>query len=139
VQLLNDKSNLETFHEPCSHRERRPGTPRFLPSRTVHIAYSVWPPAHGAWIEAQESTWGAYNSTLQQLVAHAWEVDISRVRLDSPREHDESMRYDFMIALPKTDSQSVIPELLRDAIQQQLEVDVTREDTDPPTIVIKPR
>ena len=44
-----------------------------------------------------------------------------------------------MIALPKTDNPNVIPELLRDAIQQQLEVDVTREATDPPTIVIKPR
>ena len=49
------------------------------------------------------------------------------------------MHYDFMIALPGTDSQSVIPELLREAIQQQLGVDVTREDSDPPTFVIRPR
>jgi ATP-dependent Clp protease ATP-binding subunit ClpA len=139
VQLLNDKSNLETFYEPGSHRDDRSSAPRFLPSRTVHIAYNTTSRGHDASIEEHESAWGAYNVTLRQIVAFAWEVDVAHVRLDSPREHDESMRYDFMIALPQTDGPDVIPGLLREAIQKQLDVDVTREDTDPLTIVVKPR
>ena len=138
VQLLNDKSILVRSDE-SGHRDRGLRTPRFLPSRTVHIAYSVASPGSGASIEYTESAWGAYNVTLQQIVAHAWDVDVLRVRIESPREHDESIRYDFMIALPQGDSQSVILELLRDAIQQQLGVDVTREDGEPSVVVIRPR
>lgn len=136
VQLLNDKSVLS---EESAPPDRPSVAPRFLPSRTVHIAYGVASPWRGARIEAQDSAWGAYSFTLRQIVAHAWDVDVSRVRLDSPREHDESMRYDFMIALPQIDGADVIPGLLREAIQKQLDVDVTREDGDPPTIVVTPR
>jgi hypothetical protein len=138
VNLLNDPSIRETSDEP-GHRDPRATAPRFLPSRTVHIAYSTAPPGNGPWFTPLEPVWGAYHFTLRQIVAFAWEVDVSGVRLDSPREHDESMRYDFMIALPKADSPSVIPELLRDAIRQQLDVDVTREDGDTPVVVIRPR
>ena len=136
VQLLNDKSVLS---EDSAPPVRHSVAPRFLPSHTVHIAYSVFSPRHSAWIEPADSVWGAYGFTLRQIVAHAWEVDVARVRLDSPSEYDESLRYDFMIALPQTESRGVIPELLRGAIQQQLDVDVTREDTDPPTIIVRPR
>jgi hypothetical protein len=138
VQLLNDPSIREWSDEPGTHRGHHPAAPRFLPSRTVHISYST-APGDGPWFTPLEPVWGAYHFTLRQIVAFAWEVDVSGVRLDSPREHDESMRYDFMIALPKDDSPSVIPELLRDAIRQQLDVDVTREDGDTPVVVIRPR
>jgi hypothetical protein len=137
VELLNDKSNLISADE-SGIRDYRSGTPRFLPSRTVHIAYNLASPHRGSWIEPLEAVWGAYGFTLRQIVAHAWDVDVSRVRLDSPRDNDETMRYDFMIALPTDDSRSVIPELLRAAIQQQLDVNVARADGDPPTIVVTP-
>jgi hypothetical protein len=138
VQLLNDKTTLVRADE-SGHRDYRSGTPRFLPSRTVHIAYSTARPGIGPWTTPLEPVWGAYHFTLRQIVAFAWEVTDVQVTLLSPREHDESMRYDFMIALPSTAGQSLIPELLRDAIQQQLGVTVTRQDGDPPTIVINPR
>jgi hypothetical protein len=138
VQLLNDKTILVRADEP-GPRDHRSGTPKFLRSRNVHVAYNVGSRGHDASIEETESGWGAYNVTLRQIVAHAWGVDDSRVRLDSPREYDESVRYDFMIALPEGDSHSLIPELLREAIRQQLGVDVTTADGTPPTIVITPR
>ena len=138
VNLLNDPSIRDASDEP-GHRDQRAMAPRFLPSRTVHIAYSTAPSGNTSFFTPLEPVWGAYHFTLRQIVAHAWEVDVSGVRLDSPREHDESTRYDFMIALPKAAGQDVIPELLRDAIQQQLGVDVTRDDGDPPTIVVRPR
>ena len=139
VALLNDASIRVSSDEP-HYGGYRQGPPRFLPSQTVHIAYSTTAPDDGPRVTPLEPVWGAYHVTLQQIVAYAWEVDVSRVRLDSPREHDESLRYDFMITLPKGESPaSVIPQLLREAIQQQLSVDVTREDGDPPTIVVTPR
>ena len=48
-------------------------------------------------------------------------------------------RYDFMIVLPHTDQAEMIPGLLREAIQEQLDVNVTREDGDPPTLTVRPR
>ena len=136
VLLLNDPSVRDASDEP-GHRDRTT-VPRFLPSRTVHIALSV-APGQGPWIEQQEPVWGAYHFTLRQIVAFAWEVDVSKVRLDSPRDHDEGMHYDFMIALPQAESRNVIPGLLREAIQKQLDVEVTREDGDPSVVVIRPR
>ena len=138
VVLLSDASIRVSSDEPYYDGYRH-SSPRFLPSQTVHIAYSTAAPDSGPHVTPLEPVWGAYHVTLRQIVAYAWDVGISGVRLDAPREHDESVRYDFMIALRKGDSPSVIPELLREAIQQQLDVDVTPEDGDPPVVVIRPR
>src|SRR5262245_26549232 len=138
VRLLNEKNPAGTMDE-SDLPHRRSTAPRFVPSRTVHIAYSrAWPDT-GPRVTSDESGWGAYHFSLRQIVAYAWGVDVSGVRLDSPREHDESSHYDFMISLPQGENEGAIPELLRDAIQGQLDVDVARESGEPPIIVITPR
>jgi len=146
VTLLNDPAVRSADGSEASYpRPAGRMLPHYLPSHSVHVAYSTAPPGNGPrvetyeWSETQEPVWGALHFTLRQIVALAWDVGVAQVRLDSPREHDESLRYDFMIALPKGDSRSVIPDLLRNAIQQQLDVDVTRDDSDPLVVVIRPR
>ena len=129
VQLLNEKTTLtvETTRADAT-------TPRFLPSLIVHIAYSTVP---SAGIEMSGTAWGAYGFTLAQIVAHAWETDEARVRIEAPAV--DVRCYDFMIVLPHTDQAEMIPRLLRESIQEQLEVNVTREDGDPPTLIVRPR
>lgn len=138
LQLLNEKTTLEPSSE-TGHRDYDRGAPRFVPSRTVHIAYSTASAASGRMIDTVGSVWVAHHFMLREIVAFAWEVDLAHVRLDSPREHDESTHYDFMIALPKGDHESVIPELLRDAIEQQLGVDVSRDEENPIFLIVKAR
>jgi ATP-dependent Clp protease ATP-binding subunit ClpA len=128
VQLLNEKDAHPTKRAP---RDSTP--PRFLPSLIVHIAYST---EQSAGIELTGTAWGAYGFTLAQIVAHAWGADEARVRIEAPAG---DVRYDFMIVLPPTDDAEMIPRLLREAIQEQLDVNVTREDGDPPAVIVRPR
>jgi ATP-dependent Clp protease ATP-binding subunit ClpA len=129
VQLLNDKNIAPT-------QTTRPDatTPRFVPSLIVHIAYST---VQSPGIETTGTAWGAYGFTLAQIVAHAWGADEAHVRIEAPAV--DVRRYDFMIVLPPSDSPEIIPGLLREAIQEQLDVSVTREDGDPPTLTVRPR
>jgi ATP-dependent Clp protease ATP-binding subunit ClpA len=108
-------------------------TPRFLPSLIVHIAYST---VRSPGIETTGTAWGAYGFTLAQIVAHAWGTDETRVRIEAPAV--DVPCYDFMIVLPRADQAEMIPRLLRESIQEQLDVNVS-EDGDPPTLTVRPR
>jgi hypothetical protein len=123
----------ETFTPADETTRADATTPRFVPSLIVHIAYST---ARSPGIETAGTAWGASGFTLAQIVAHAWGSDEAHVRIEAPVG---DRRYDFMIVLPPTDSPEIIPGLLREAIQEQLDVNVTREDGDPPTVIVRPR
>jgi hypothetical protein len=149
VQLLNEKtthdedeteteSAVRQFHGSAP-RPFPVFVPNFLPSEAVHIAYSNYSPDQEAWVHAAGHVWRAFGHTLLQIVAHAWGSDVSRVKLAAPRDHDLNTRYDFMIVLPATTGTDAIPRLLREAIERELDVEVTREDGDPPTLIIRPR
>src|SRR5688500_10003182 len=112
------------------------GLPNYLPSRVVHITYShpfisaVGVPA----MSALSRPWFALGKTLQQIVAFAWGSEESQVRL-AAEQLDGDARYDFTIVLPSTDSTEIIPRLLREAIERDFNVEVTREGGDPPTLI----
>lgn len=59
--------------------------------------------------------------------------------LDAPHIQDPQTRYDFLIVLPPVDGPERVPALLRESIQEQFGVDVTREDGNPPMLVVKSR
>ena len=148
VQLLNEegggKTHLDvTVEQETQHRNRplfNQTLPDYLPSRVVHIthAHSFYSPtaepamAHGA------HSWFALGRTVAQIVALAWGAEESRVELATERI-DGNARYDFTIALPSTDSPEIIPRLLREAIERDFNVEVVREEGDPPTLIIKSR
>jgi hypothetical protein len=69
------------------------------------------------------------------VVAHAWESHESLVDLNVP-DIDNRTRYDFTIVLPSDDSTGIVPELLRESIQRDFGVVVTREDGPPPRLVV---
>ena len=128
VTLLNDKNIV-----PNEPTRADATTPRFLPSLIVHIAYST---VRSPGIETTGTAWGAYGFTLAQIVAHAWGTDETRVRIEAPAV--DVPCYDFMIVLPRADQAEMIPRLLRESIQAQLDVNVS-EDGDPPTLTVRPR
>jgi hypothetical protein len=146
VQLLNDQlpdpeASETVVHQVAGSAPRRfpVFVPNFLPSQLVHIAFSNYSPDQEAWVHAAGQAWRAFGFTLAQIVAHAWGSDQAHVRLVSPRHQDEHARYDFMVALPTTDSPDIIPRLLRESIERDLQVEVTREDGDEPTLIVRPR
>jgi hypothetical protein len=116
------------------------GQPNYLPSRVVHITYSqpvisrVGVPA----MSAVSRPWFALGKTLQQIVAFAWGSEESRVRFGA-EQLDGNARYDFTIVLPLTDSPEIIPRLLREAIERDFNVEVTRDEGDPPTLIVTSR
>ena len=117
----------------------RPGratVPDFVPSLVVHIAYSDYTPAQAAWVQQAPPAWRGFGFTLAQIVAHAWQWDENRVKVASGLAPG---RYDFMIVLPAGETAAAIPGMLRDAIESQFGVNVTREDGDAPTLTIRPR
>jgi hypothetical protein len=109
--------------------------PDFVPSHAVHIAFSAYSPEQKRWIQAAGQAWRAYGFTLAQIVAHAWGSDEARVTLDVRIQNAET-RYDFMIVLPPVDGSERIPFLLRKSIEEQFDVDVVREDGNPPTLAV---
>jgi hypothetical protein len=116
------------------------GLPNYLPSRVVHITYSqpVISRVGVAAMSAVSRPWFALGKTLQQIVAFAWGSEESRVRLAAEQLEGDA-RYDFTIVLPSTDSREIIPRLLREAIERDFNVEVTREEGEPPTLIIKSR
>ena len=155
VQLLNEgrthadftatiEAEIEEHHPPVPMRDaaralRALVLPQYVPSRTVHISYSDSPPEQQPWIQHAGKAWRAFGFTLAQIVAQAWGSEESRVKLAAPRTHDERVRYDFTIVLPHDDDSDVVPRLLREAIERDLEVEVTRGDGDQATLIVRPR
>ncbi|MGH9240105.1 MAG: Clp protease N-terminal domain-containing protein [Vicinamibacterales bacterium] len=152
VRLLNEKpalagdaeedftTHIESVVEPVAVvRADAPAVPDFMPSHVVHIVFSRYSPAQERWIQHAGQAWRAYGFTLAQIVAHAWGSDEARVSLDAPHIQHADTRYDFWIVLPPVDGPERVPALLRESIQEQFGVDVTRADGDPPRLVVKSR
>ena len=137
VQLLNEKTTLTRDVKETPTPEETSGAtlPRFLPSLVVHIAHSTLTPAQSSRVDR---TWGAYGFTLRQIVAIAWDTQDSLVTLDHNLP-DQAARYDFVIVLPGTEREESIPALLREAVQQQFNVDITRDDGDPSRLTVRSR
>ena len=143
VVLLKDAPHDEA-DETMGRVQRMPAAwrlPNYLPSRIVHITYAqsfYSPTGEPAMAHDSGHTWFARGQKLTQIVASAWGSEESRVRLAA--EHlDGDARYDFTIVLPSTDSPEIIPRLLREAIERDFNVEVTREDGDPLALMIKSR
>ena len=113
--------------------------PDFVPSPVVHVVFSRYPPAQPKWIQHAGQAWRAFGFTLPQIVAHAWESDEALVTLEAPHIQDPQARYDFLLVLPAGDGPERIPALLRESIQEQFGVEVTREDGDLPALRVKSR
>ena len=150
VQLLNERpalggdpdtdfTNMEYTAEIVPVRADAPAVPDFMPSHVVHIAFSRYSPAQERWVQQAGQAWRAYGFTLAQIVAQAWGSDEARVSLDAPHLQNADTRYDFWIVLPPVDGPERVPALLRESIQEQFGVDVTRADGDPPRLVVKSR
>jgi hypothetical protein len=137
VLLVNDKTAPTDESDVTVAVLQQPphSWPHYFPSRVVHITFSDYPPGQEAWVQHAGATWRALGFTLKQIVAHAWESPESQVELDVP-DIDESTRYDFTIVLPPDDSPGILPELLRESIQRDFSVVVTREDGPPPRLVV---
>ena len=116
TQLLNENPT------PTAHA---PELPPYIPSRTVHITHSSVSPATDAWIQHAGMVWRGMGFDLAQIVAHAWNVPVASVMLVNPRSRGQRARYDFTIVLPREASDDEITALLREAVQTQLEVEVT--------------
>jgi ATP-dependent Clp protease ATP-binding subunit ClpA len=139
VTLLNEKTPATTHEEGGVEGETHyfthvpkgagsvPELPLYVPSRTVHITYSNLSPAIDAWIQHAGPVWRALGYSLSQIVAHAWNAGIDSVRLVNPRRRDQQARYDFTIVRPQEVNDDEITALLREAVQTQLEVQVTSE------------
>ena len=142
VQLLNGRTTSTGAEDVEETAAVTPipadSWPHYLPSRVVHITYSNYPPNQNPWIQPAGNTWRAIGLTLQQVVAHAWESEELLVDVDAP-DFDERTRYDFTIVLPSDDSPGIVTELLREAIQRDFSVDVTRHDGPPPRLIVKGR
>jgi len=140
VQLLNGKTMpMEDPEATVAVTQQPPHSwPHYFPSRVVHITFSDYPPSQEAWIQHAGTTWRALGFTLKHVVAHAWESHESFVDLDVP-DIDDRTRYDFTIVLPPDDSPGIVPELLRESIQRDFGVAVTREDGPPPRLVVTAR
>ena len=151
VQLLSDKKTTapgEAIAEqdasglPVHIRDGVspvPALPQYIPSRVVHITYSHLSPVDEPWIQYAGNTWRAFGHTLAQIVAYAWQVHDRFVKLVDARIDDERIRYDFTIVRSHEIGPEMITGLLRDAIQEQLAVDVTVEDGDIPTVSVRSR
>ena len=143
VVLLKEAPHVDDADEPTARVPRTAavgGLPNYLPSRVVHITYSQ-PFILRAGVPAMSAgsrPWFALGKTLTQIVAFAWGSEESRVRL-AAEQLDGNARYDFTIVLPSTDSQEIIPRLLREAIERDFNVEVTRQEGEPPTLIIKSR
>ena len=116
VKLLNENP------APTAHA---PELPPYIPSRTVHITHTSQSPATDAWIEHAGMVWRGMGFSLAQIVGHAWNVPVASVTLVNPRRGNQHTRYDFTIVLAQEMSDDEIAALLRDAVQTQLEVEVT--------------
>ena len=162
LQLHNEQGGIETDREEVerpsrhmpapivavkqlalptpAHAAFRHRLPDFLPSRVVHIthAHSFYSPTQGPAIAHGSQPWFALGRTLTQIVAFAWGSEESQVSL-AAEQLDFNARYDFTIVLPSADSPEIIPRLLREAIERDFNVEVSREDGDPPTLIIKSR
>jgi hypothetical protein len=140
VLLLNDKTVPKDDSEmPVAVTQPPPHSwPQYVPSRVVHITFSDYPPSQEAWIQHAGATWRALGFTLKHVVAHAWESHESLVDLNVP-DIDDRTRYDFTIVLPPDDSLGIVPELLRESIQRDFGVVVTREDDPLPRLVVTAR
>jgi ATP-dependent Clp protease ATP-binding subunit ClpA len=139
VQLL--KEAPEAAETDQRARAITGGTlPHYLPSRVVHITYSqtFYSPTGAPALAQGGHLWSASGRTLTQIVAFAWGSDESLVRLASP-PLDANARYDFTIVLAPTDSPEIIPQLLREAIERDFNVEVTREAGELPGLTVKPR
>ena len=143
VALLKEAPHVGEEDEPPARVPRLAavgGLPNYLPSRVVHITYSepfisrVGVPA----MSPAGRQWVGLGKTLQQIVAFAWGSEESRIQL-AAEQLDGHVRYDFTVVLPSIDSPEIIPRLLREAIERDFNVEVTREEGDPPTLVIKSR
>jgi ATP-dependent Clp protease ATP-binding subunit ClpA len=152
VRLLHEKpaladdaeadftTHIESVVEPVAViRADAPPVPDFMPSHVVHIVFSGYSPAQERWIQHAGQAWRAYGFTLTQIVAHAWGSDEARVSLDAPQIQAADTRYDFLIVLPAVDGPERVPALLRGSLQEQFGVNVTREDGDPPRLMVKSR
>jgi hypothetical protein len=113
--------------------------PDYVPSLVVHITYSDLPPDQQAWTQHAGQAWRAFGFTLAEIVAYAWGSEPSYVKLAAPCSHDDTARYDFAIVLPPAARGDVIPGLLREAVERNLDVEVTGEGGDPPMLVVRPR
>jgi hypothetical protein len=139
VQLLKEAPEAdETDQRP---RPFTGGTrPHYLPSRVVHITCSqtFQSPTGGPALAHGGHLWCALGRTLTQIVAFAWGSDESLVRLASP-PLDANARYDFTIVLPPADSPEIIPQLLREALERDFNIEVTREAGERPGLTVTPR
>jgi uncharacterized protein (TIGR03435 family) len=100
--------------------------PAYSPSYEVHISPTTRTD-NGTSISAGNEKWYARGFGLRQIIMNMWQV--SPDRLDFPASLDTGKRYDFAVVLP-TPERDIIPELVKQAIQKEFGVTVTRESRD---------
>jgi hypothetical protein len=131
VHLRDEHGEVETEHH---------NLPDYLPSQVVHITYaqSFDASTPGPATAHRGQPWFALGKTLTQIVAFAWGSEESGVQLATDQLDGEA-RYDFTIVLPSTDTPQIIPRLLRQAIERDFNVEVTREEGERPKLIITAR
>jgi uncharacterized protein (TIGR03435 family) len=98
---------------------------RFVPSRTVHILYSDLKPPQRPVTNYSGPGLQAYGYTLTEAIVHAWRGN--RWHIDIVDGLDDGTRYDFYIQFAQTEPGDTFGQMLKDAIEQQFELSVTRE------------
>ena len=98
----------------------------FLPSRTVHVLYSGMPSPQRPVINHAGRVFSAYGFTLEEIIVRAWEGN--RWHVDMTPGLGDDARFDFLMVLPQEETTSSCLGLLRSAIRQHFDVDVTLEN-----------
>jgi uncharacterized protein (TIGR03435 family) len=126
VELLSNGEQPEPPGPPLAPADtyRWPQIP-FVSSRTVHILHSGmrWP--QPPVINHAGPVFSAYGFTMEDIIVRAWEGN--RWHVDMTLGLGDDTRFDFLMVLPQEETTASCLGLLKSAIGQHFDVDVTLE------------
>jgi uncharacterized protein (TIGR03435 family) len=125
VQVMSRGGAVEPVPQApgaAAFRHSEAGLPDFVPSYDVHIMHSRTgqPPS----IRTSDTEWYAMGFPLERAIAALWDADERRIELPQALPH---RTYDIALKLPATEARDRIEALVRQAIERQLNVTVSRE------------
>jgi len=130
-QLSSDKAQAASVEDATQ------GFPEYLPSNTVHIAFSRRPEVAAVSSEGPRH-WIMAGADLKALIARAYGVDEDRVV--SPVAPVVGERYAVALVLPRDESAEAIARIIQQAIEEQFQITVTSETRpDGECLVVRPK
>ena len=126
VTLLSSGEQQEPLGPPATpaNTYQWPQIP-FVPSRTVHILYSGMRSPQPPVINHAGPVFSAYGFTMEDIIVRAWEGN--RWHVDMTLGLSDDTRFDFLMVLPQEEPTASCLGLLKSAIGQHFDVDVTLE------------